>query len=372
MYKVWIFISLTLLLISNSTLAQEDDTPELASSGWQVFVEYGIDSTGRNRLIFVNPLTGGETEIEHYGERYSIFRETVMYFDYSQQRVILAQPDGTQRNHPFIQPNVETISVDWVIDERLNLIAWTLTNRDENDFLATITTVAHLDGTNARQIITDGPRADGRRMYPIQFNNSGDLLYMDLYLEGLRNFIPIDQYVNIFALDLVSGEQAFLPDDENFYCFCGADFGDNIFLRLRFNTFSEGYDLHLYNLGTELVTILEAITSNPDYLYQGDIVLSDDERYAVYGLTEVNDINTPFQSTRTDFILVNLGTMTQEILLNRAVTTLLRPIAWTENNTAILFTSYDSEQNGTWKVNIEERRLVRIADANYIGVISNG
>lgn len=368
MYRACLFI-LIILFVGSVNMAQEDEV--LPANGWQIFLERGIDSTGRNNLIFVNTLTGEETEIEHYGERYSIFEQAVMYFDYSQQRVIIAEPDGTLRDHPFIQPNLETISVDWVIDQDLNLIAWTLTNRDENDFLATITTVANLDGTNARQIITDGPRADGRRMYPMQFDNTGNILYMDLYLEGLRNFIPIDQYVNIFALDLTTGEQAFLPEDEVFSCFCGADFGDNIFLRLRFNTFTNGYDLHVYDLATELATVLDAVTINPDYLYEGDLILSDDERYAIYSLTEVNDINTPFQSTRTDFVLVDLTTMTQEILLNRPVTTLLRPVAWTENNTAILFTTYDSEQNGTWKVNINERRLVRIADANFIGVITS-
>ena len=366
-YLLW-FMVLS-ILFSGSSIAQDDEIMPF-DDGWYVFLEPDIDPTERNRLIFVNALTGEENELEHYGQRYTIVRDSVIFWDYSRQRVMIAETDGGLREHPFIQPNLETLRIDWAVSEDHTQIAWTLTNIDENDFLSTITTVANIDGSNARIVLTDGPRADGRRMLPLEFNQAGTILYMDVHLEGLDRFFQVRQYVNIFALDLSSGTQSLLPDEVTFYCICGADISGDTFLRLRLNSFTSNFDLHVYGLVSELSTIVEAVTFSDDYLFAGDMLISDDERFAVYGLSEVFDIGETFQSSRTDFILVDLDTMTQETLLLRRATNLLRPVAWTENNTAILFTSYEADDVGTWKVSLADRRLVRIADANYVGIIT--
>jgi hypothetical protein len=54
--------------------------------------------------------------------------------------------------------------------------------------------------------------------------------------------------------------------------------------------------------------------------------------------------------------------------LTDPITTFVRPVAWTEDNSAILFTS--PTLDGTWKIQLSDGALVKVAEATYLGTIS--
>jgi hypothetical protein len=67
------------------------------------------------------------------------------------------------------------------------------------------------------------------------------------------------------------------------------------------------------------------------------------------------------------FVLVDLERMTQTALTD-PITTFVEPLAWTEDNTAILLTS--RQRDGTWKISLADRTLERIAEATYLGTLA--
>jgi hypothetical protein len=69
------------------------------------------------------------------------------------------------------------------------------------------------------------------------------------------------------------------------------------------------------------------------------------------------------------FVLVNLEDMTQTAL-TEPITTYVQPVAWTEDNSAVIFTS--PEQDGTWKVDLSDGTLDRVAEATYVGEVAVG
>jgi len=70
------------------------------------------------------------------------------------------------------------------------------------------------------------------------------------------------------------------------------------------------------------------------------------------------------QAVRTVFMRVNLLTLEQSPL-SRPITSFVQPLKWTEDNTAILFTS--DRQNGTWKIMMDSGQVVKVAAATYLG-----
>jgi len=102
------------------------------------------------------------------------------------------------------------------------------------------------------------------------------------------------------------------------------------------------------------------------YTQAGDVVISPDGRQAVYALAQVQDFGRADQSVRTVFMLVDMELKTQTPL-TQPITTFVEPHSWTEDDTAILLTS--RQQDGTWKINLSDGKLTRVADATYLGTV---
>lgn len=327
----------------------------------QVFLERRIDDNGQDRLTFIDTVSGDETAVELIGDRYTLLSNAVLYYDPATKKMMLAQSDGSTREHPFIQPSPETHSIDWLVSPDLKNVAWTVSNGSA-DNLTTLTTVANIDGTNPRQVLTDGPR-NGLRALPVAFNSDRTKLYMDFQPDGVGNFTPFPQYAGLFALDLTTSEWDYLPDEPG--CFCGAGFGGSLFLRLKVSADLSGFDLHVYNLTGDVSQTIPA-QSIRDFTQAGDIVMSPDGSRAVYALAQIRDFGKPGQSIQTVFMLVDLQLMTQTTLTD-PITTFVEPLAWTEDNSAVIFTS--PERDGTWKVNLGDGKLDKVADATYLGTL---
>jgi hypothetical protein len=341
----------------NVLAAQEPN----AALTWQVFLQRDVDEAGADRLTFIDVLTGDDSTVDVTGERYTLAGDRVIYFDRAEERVMVAYPDGSVRRHPFIQPAAETRRIDWLVAPDHKHIVWTLTDGSP-DSLTTVTTFANLDGTSPRQVMVDGPR-NSIRALPVAFSPDMSTLYMDFQPDGVSDFTPFPQFAGLFALDLETGTQAYLPDEPG--CFCGAGFGDGLFLRLAVSRDLSGFDLKVYNLVGEVEETLPAIALT-DYTQAGDIVISPDGSKAVYAVAQIRDFGTPNQSVRTVFVLVDINSMSQAAL-TEPITTFVEPLAWTEDNSAVIFTS--RQRDGTWKISLSDGRLTKVAEATYLGVL---
>lgn len=326
-----------------------------------MFLQRDIEASGADRLTFVDLVTGEETPLVVNGERYTLVGNAVLYFERSINRMMLAEPDGSTLEHPFIQPNASTRRIDWLLSPDQKMIAWTLTE-GSTEALTTSTSTARIDGTEARVVFSDGPR-DAIRALPVGFSPDFTTLYMDFQPEGFSDFIPFPQYAGLFGVGVSSGGWAYLPDEPS--CFCGAGFGNGLLLRLKVSADLSGFDVHVYNLAGQVEQTIPAATL-PNYTQAGDVVMSPDGRKAVYALAQIQNFGRPDQSVRTVFMLVDLELMTQAAM-TEPITTFVEPLSWTEDNSAIIFTS--RQQDGTWKISLADGRLARVADATYLGTI---
>ena len=326
----------------------------------QVFIQTDINSLGTDRLQFVDSLTGDVLPVDVNGRQYTLVGRAVMFFDVTTNRVMLATSDGTIRPHPFIQPGVNTQRIDWVIAG--DMIAWTRTDASETGSLTTRTSVSDLDGVNAREVLVDGPR-DGIRALPVAFDPTMTTLYMDYQPAAVGELAPFQQYAGLFALDLTSGEVQLLPEEPG--CYCGAAFGAGIFIRLNLTDDQQGYDMNIYNLAGEVEHDIPALRLE-GYTQAGDLTLSPDGSRAVYALAQISDFGGVNQSVRTVFVLVNLDSMSQQALTD-PITTFVQAVEWTEDSSALIFTS--PGRNGTWKINLDDGQLRLVAAASYLGTL---
>jgi hypothetical protein len=334
---------------------------------YQVFLLRNVDETGLDRLIFVDVFTGEETTAEVSGERYTIAGNNVLFFDTSLRSVRLAAPNGTVRDHPFIRTDNSTYRIDWVLSQDNTLIAWTVT-QGTSQALITYTTVADIDGVLPRQILIDGP-LQGIRAMPIAFSDDQTLLYMDYQPDGISDLTPFTQYAGIFSLNIPQdaagqvGEPNFLPGEPG--CFCGGGIGAGWFLRLALTSDLTGYNVRVYNILGGVEQVIPALPLR-SYTQAGDFLISPDGTRAVYALAQVEGFGTANQTVTTVFALVDLQDMSQA-LLGDPITTFVHPIAWTEDNTGLIFTT--PERDGTWKISVINGALTNIADATYIGTL---
>ncbi len=326
----------------------------------QVFVQRDIDRLGTDRLQFVDSLTGDVLPVDVNGRQYTPIGRAVMFFDVTTNRVMLATSDGTIRPHPFIQPGVNTQRIDWIISGET--IAWTRTDATEMGSLTTRTSVADLNGVAVREVLVDGPR-DGIRVLPVAFSKDMTRLYMDYQPATVGELSPFQQYAGLFALDLDGGEAELLPEEPG--CFCGAAFGAGLFVRLDLTEDQLGYDVNIYNLAGEVEHSIPAL-SLEGYTQAGGLTLSPDGSRAIYALAQIRDFGGLNQSVRTVFVLINLDSMTQAALTD-PITTFVQAVEWTEDSSALIFTSPD--RNGTWKINLTDGRLSLVASANYLGTL---
>jgi hypothetical protein len=357
------------LLLSPAIAAQDD----VSGHSWSVFVRHDIDYDGHNELIFVDVVTGDEVSVTSYGERYIVAGDGVVFYDPVNSRMMLATPDGSLREHPFIQVAPGTHRLEWVISDDGRRIAWTLTRFDSQNRLATVTTVANIDGTDRRVVLNDvDTTGSNMRVFPVAFSSDAKTLYIDnAHVDGITAYIAFAQYVNIHALNLETGEMTLLPGEQG-NCICGAALDEGLLLRLRLPDDLVGFDLHVHDLGDSVTVLDEAsyvipalrLTNYDDTA--GDVLIAPDGTKAVYALAQLSDYGTTQQPIRTVFVLVDLEAMTQDTLTT-PLTTFVHPVEWTEDNSAIIFTS--STQDGTWKIRLSDGRLDRIAEAAYIGTL---
>lgn len=353
-----ILICTLFMLLIVSVHAQEIPT----NHPYQVFVSRDVDTTGLDRLLFVDMLTGEQSSVEVYGERYTIIGREVMYHDTSTNRIRLAAPDGTIRDHPFIQLEPGSRRVDWLLAG--DVIIWTQTSADNQNRLSTRTYLANLDGSGERLILSDGPYSNGVRAMPVALSRDQRTLYMDTHPDGISQFTPFRLYAGILAVDVETGEITPLPDEQPANCLCGADIRGDWFVRLRLADDLRGFNLHVYNLTNGVEQVLNAPRLNN--FTSGDVLLTPDGTQAVYGLARVSNFGTVDQSIQMTLMLVDMTTLNQRELTTR-ISAFVRPVAWTEDNSAILLVSLN--RNGTWKINLNDGRLERIAEATYIGSI---
>lgn len=351
-----IVIILLLLSLSSITHAQISDTNQ-----WQVFVERNIDESGLDRLQFVNIQSGDISIADINGERYTPLNDYVLYFDPITRLVMTAYADGSITPHPFIQLGAAR-RVDWIVAEDERLIAWTLTY-DNVDGLTTVTTVSTPIGTNQNLILSDGPRVDGVRVFPVTFTRDNAEIIMDSQPDGIGDLAPYRQYANLFQLSLIDGAITPLLGEPS--CFCAASLRGDQLIRLAITSDFSGFDIALSNLATEQSYSISSL-GLVNYTQGGNILISPDGTQAVYALSQV-EIGSNESSIRTVMMLVDLQTRTQQ-QLTEPITSYLQPIAWTEDNTAILVRIPD--RDGTWKIDLIAGNLRRIATATLIGTIA--
>ncbi|NWF69785.1 MAG: hypothetical protein HXY40_11940 [Chloroflexi bacterium] len=333
----------------------------------QVFLRRDIDASGRDQLLFIDTLTGTQTVVEVTGERYTIAGREVLFFDTSLRRVRLAADNGNVRDHPFMLLGLLTRRVDWVLSPDGTLIAWTMTEGDSQSNLSTITTVANLDGTQSRQVLVDGPRSSLRAL-PVAFSDDLTRLYMDYQPDGIGDLTPFTQYAGLFVVEITPqntvGTPQYLPGEPG--CFCGGGIGSGWFLRLSLTADLSRYDLRAYNLlggGDQMIPALAL----RGYTQAGDFLIAPDGTRAVYALAQVEGFGTAQQSVQTVLALVDLQALTQTTL-GDPITTFVHPVAWTEDNSAVIFTT--PERDGTWKINLSDNVLTKLADVTYLGTLA--
>ncbi len=340
--------------------AQETMQPAPNTRSWDVFIEVHDDRPNQTDLIFADILSGETFTLHTIGERYTLLEDGVLYFDTRDRQVKLAKPNGTIRDHPFITMTPDAYRVDWAVSTDRQAIAWTLARKSSDSILTTSTFMADANGTEIRELLTDGPRTHVR-VLPIALSDDKAELYMDVHPDGIDEYAPYVQYAGLFALNLASGEMRTLPGEPA--CFCAAGFGTGMFLRLRPNDESGGVDVQLDSLHGGAARVIPALSRQHD-ARAGGVLVSADNTLAVYALSQMRGYGTAEQAVRTVFMRVNLLTLEQSPL-SKPITSFVQPLKWTEDNTAILFTS--DRQNGTWKIILDSGQVVKVAAATYLG-----
>lgn len=353
---VWLCI-LTFLMFN---AAHAQDVPDRAHPR-QVFLSHDIDANGRDRIMFVDMLTGEEREFIVAGSRYTVLQNAVMYHDAERDQIMLLSPDGAMRAHPFIQRPQHARRVDWIISSNGAQIAWTITEGTPAA-LITRTWIANIDGANIREVFVDVPR-EGLRAFPVAFYNDRNILYMDYQPDAIGDFTPLRQFAGLFSLNLDTRETRTLSGEPG--CFCGAAISGGHFIRLTLSQDINGFGVRVVNLTSNTEQLIPSLNLS-NFTQGGDVIISPDGTRAIYTLAQVRGFGTPEQSIQTIFALVNLENYTQ-VALTEPANTLFRPVAWTDDGASLIVTS--PSVDGTWKVELSDGALRLIAEASFIGTL---
>lgn len=328
---------------------------------WEVYADYDINASGIDRIQLINLLDGNLVSVEVDGERYTLFNNTILYFDHSNNSVMIIRPDGTTAPHPFIQLGAAR-RIDWVISENERLIAWTLTYENANG-LTTITTVSNPTGTDQNLILSDGPRSDGARILPVTFTMENQSIILDSQPDGIGDISPYRQYASLVELSLLDGSITPLVGEPS--CFCAVALRSGQLIRLAITSNFTGFNVNVYDLISNTEQVIPSSNDFGNYTQGGNILVSPDGQYAIYALSQI-ELDSVEASVQTVLMLVNLNTSSQQQLSN-TIMSYVRPIQWTEDNTAILITMDD--MNGTWKINLLSGELRQISVSTFIGTL---
>ena len=320
----------------------------------QVFLMSG------SQLAFVDLLTGVSQTLAVNGDHFTVVGASVMFYDRASRRVMVAAPDGTLTEHPFIQPSDGVTRIDWNISHDDQTIAWTETSGDPSALMTT-TSIAGIDGSEQHTVYSDGPR-NGIRAYPVAFSEDKSILYMDYQPDTIGDLTPFRQYAGLFALDLVSGSTNSLPGEPG--CFCGAGIGGDTFLRLTLA--DSGFNLRIRSLTNSTEATLAPVNN---FTQGGDVLIAPDGNRAVYALAQISGFGTPQQSVQTMIVLVDLLNLSQRPLA-APVNRLLRPLLWTEDDSAVLFA--DPQAQTTWKAMVSDGAFEQVANGVYLGTLVPG
>ena len=360
--RIWLIA--ILLLAVGTALGQDLAGLDVQRHSWDVFLRSEAGEGGGTVLVFVDLLTGETSAFNTQGERFSLVDGGVIYFDRAEKQVKLAKPESGLRDHPFVSMASGDYRVDWVVSGGRRRIAWTVSRKQADGQL--VSTIHHADsaGTDVRDLLSYGPRV-GLRLVPVAFSHADDALYMDVHPEGTGDFKPYDWHTGVFSLGLDDGEISTLPG--NTTCLCAVGFGEDLMLRLAPNAETSGIDVEIHSLVGEATQSIPSV-SRGNYDEAGNLLVSPDGKLAVYALSQVSDFGGAEQEIRTVLVLVDLENGRQ-VVINNPMLSLLRPVKWTEDNSAILFTA--EGMDGTWKISLVDGRSVKVADAVYLGTLSS-
>jgi hypothetical protein len=157
----------------------------------------------------------------------------------------------------------------------------------------------------------------------------------------------------------------YLPNEPG--CYCGAGFGGGYFLRLAVSQSLSSFNLRVFDLTAQIERTVNGDTPE-NFTQGGDILVSTDGTRAIYALARVRDFGSPGQVVQSVFMLVDLTAETQR-QLTLPQTLFIRPVAWTEGNDAVIFTS--PTRAGTWKMSMETGLLTEVSSAQFVGNISS-
>ena len=104
-----------------------------------------------------------------------------------------------------------------------------------------------------------------------------------------------------------------------------------------------------------------------EYPYAGNLIVNADDSIAMYALSQVGD--EAGSGFRTVLARIDLLAARQEVV-SRRLPTLILPIAFSEDTSALLFTT--ANEGGTWKLRLAEQTIIKVADGLYLGRMIEG
>ncbi|MCY4146222.1 MAG: hypothetical protein OXE95_06080 [Chloroflexi bacterium] len=346
---------LILSLLCCAWLAQAQAVPP--PQRWDLFLLRDSSDADRPTLGFVNLLSGEVTEVAVQGSQFGVTTLGVIYLDSDDRTVKLAEADGTIRNHPFIALAPGDHSIDWIIAADGARIAWTVARQLADESLATTTWLANSDGNQLRELLADRPRA-GIRLRPVAFRPQSEQLIMEAHASEGIEASPYRLRAGLFALDFAADEVSSraLPGEQD--CYCAFGIGADAMLRLR-QASAGGFAVEVFALESSQARLIEALPL-ADYPYAGNLIVSADGSLAVYALSQTAGDT----GARTVLARIDLIAARQEII-SRPIPALIRPLAFSEDNSALLFTT--ASEGGTWKLRLADGTINKVADGVYLG-----
>ena len=357
---------LTILILVTAVVAsgQEELRPGVRSQSWEVFVQRDAENPATTTVIFLDLLTGETSSVATVGERYTLIDGAVIYFDRNDAHVKLVKPDAIIRDHPYIVMNSGDYRVDWAVSGDGQRITWAVSRRDDDNLLTTSIKVADAAGADLREVLVYGPRL-GIRLIPIAFDGDNETFYVEVHADGTSEATPYTRRTGLFALSFGAQNVSTnpLPGDQT--CFCPVGFGKDLMLRLVTGNDSAGIEVEIHELRSGARRVVPPVSLG-SYDEAGNILVSPDGKLAVYALSQITGFGTAQQQISSVVVLADLENARQ-IVLNSPMTALLRPISWTEDNTAVLVAQ--EWAGGTWKMQLDDGVSVKVADGRYLGRI---
>lgn len=347
-----------------SAFGQDSAQLDLQLHSWDVFTRRSAENASQTDVIFIDLLSGDHSTLSATGERFTLASTGVIFFDITERQVKLAKADGVIRDHPFINLTDEAHRVDWAVSYDKEWIVWSISRRVEDGQLITATWLADVAGTEIRELLVYGPR-DGIQLRPISFGIDQSEIFMEAMALGSEESGIYVRRTGLFALALADDELVTRAPPGDQTCFCAIGFGANLMLRLAPNRGSNGLDVEIYVLGSGEKQTIPAL-SRGNYSEGGNILISADGKDAVYALSQVRELAGEQGEIRSVLVHVDIENGRQRIA-SHPIAGSIRPLGFSEQNRVALVAADQSGE--TLKIELEDGRLVTVADAIYLGQV---